>query len=184
MKIRKLLKLNQSGFGHFDVIAGVAVIVMVGLVGIYISKHNDSHAAPLSSDTLTCPAGYTCYGGPTKINGSSISMVFYACRTTINLSKEGEPNEYTVTGYARASSAVSSGYWEEMTDFPTSATTGNNYRWALQNNKWSDNVVSSITHTVNINQLNFIALKGIYADSTPGGYAGVKYYNNLDVCPS
>lgn len=44
-KIKLFKRLNQNGFGHFEMVLAVAVITVVTLAGVYTSKHNNTHAA-------------------------------------------------------------------------------------------------------------------------------------------
>lgn len=169
MKLKKLLKLDQSGFGHLEAVVAVAVIVMVGAVGIYISQHNHSHAAPSSSSIINsssggvpCPSGYTCFG-TRKMPASSVYVTFYACISTVNLTKEGEGIVPTnIVGYARTSSTVNSDWTAAMYDFANSTTTNpNEQQFSDPSYQWLYGVVTSFSIPINpthvvLSQPNFL----------------------------
>lgn len=192
MRIKKLLGLNQAGFSHVEAGVGLLVIAVVAVVGVYVGKHSPSHAASLqTSQTLTCTsnANKTCLAENAQpIDGTGMNATVWACLQTINLAKEGEPNQYNVIGYAETSTSAGpsiTGQIEDFTAIPGDRQSTSPVRWAPPvpgNNKWLDGVVTDISHSVNISQTNLIAMRVVYADNGSGTWVGFVHALSLAPC--
>lgn len=117
MRIKKSPKLNQSGFSHIELGLAVVVIVIVGVVGVYVSKNNSSHAITPSSLAAQRPTSWMLNNGAytqlesANISSSTLSTLFNHSSTYYLSAAAESPfpqatSTETFTSYAAFSTAV------------------------------------------------------------------------------
>lgn len=154
--------------------------------GINTSKGNIVTSNTVLNGAKPCPSGYTCLGS--QENGS-VYLTYYACLQVKNLSKVGEPNQYTVYGYALASKVVPAAdlYSVLMDDFSGPRVDGGAMsgvdRWEAGTNQWLYGVVAGVSHSVSMSEPNHIVMAS--SSSISGSvWVGGETAGSLDQCPS
>lgn len=204
MKLKRLLKLNQAGFSHVELGLALLVILVIAAAGVYVGTHSGSHAlAPTSNNSKVvtqgvniagynatpgvilngakpCPASYTCLGTQ-DVNG--IYMTYYGCMQIINLSKEGEANQYVVHGYAESSASTNGLYYYTfvMADL-VSTTPGSATRWVTSTHGWLDYTLAGLSHSVSMSQPNHIYVGTMFNGESNYMISG-KTAGSLQQCP-
>lgn len=76
MKLKKYFRLSQRGTGHVEAFVALAVIAVIAVAGVYVSKHNEGHALTPGSITPAYTNG-PIWTGDDFINpdGSNVTSV-------------------------------------------------------------------------------------------------------------